>query len=295
MKSASLSLLFFLAFLLQQPRAQMPRIESEYKLDLPPALVETLWLFMRDTFAGQLSSHYDSSLRYSVSDEFFVDTYFDTPQKDLAFRQMGLRHRRRYLADTLSKELVQLKLPLDDSSGVARAELKYRIYRKVKKSDRRALHPFWRLIRPGDRAELSRRLIYYGIEAENLQPALTLEQRRRRLYIQKQGEPLITLTLDEVVHRGLPPANFAELEMEINEMRYTLASEKERRLMEALNQRFKEELSIRFPQIKQDQRPKYNKLLELMAKKKWLGYLQHWPYAVLALLVMAGLLALKKQ
>ncbi len=271
------------------------RVESEYKLDLPPHLVDELWTFMTDTFAHQILTHYDSSLTSAVSDEFFVDVYFDTPRRDLAFRQMGLRYRKRYLADTLSKELVQLKLPLGDSTGVARTEMKFRIYRKVKKGDRRALHPFWRLIRPADRAELSRELIYYGVEAEELQVALTLEQRRRRLYIQKNGDPLITLTLDEVRHRAWPKVGFAELEMELNELRYTAASPQERQLMENLNRQFKREISKRFPEIRQDQRPKYNKLLSLTEEQHWVAYLRHWPYLLLLVLVLAGLWALKQQ
>ncbi len=289
----SIALFLLLASLIGL-RAQ-ERLESEYKLDVPTERIDELWTFMRDTFAPESLLRYDSSLSHSVSEEFFVDVYFDTPGRDLAFRQMGLRHRKRYSADSLSKELVQLKLPTGDSTGVARKEVKFRIYRKVKKSDRRALHPFWRLIRPSDRSELSRQLIYYGIEAEELQVALALNQRRRRVYIQKDGEPLITLTLDEVEHRGWPKVSFAELEMELNELRYTAASAGERRLMESLNEQFKREIKRRFPGIKQDQRPKYNKLLELTKQHPWADYLFYWPYLLLAILVGLALWALKKQ
>ena len=272
------------------PAAAQQRIESEYKLDVPPEAVDSLWAFMVDTFAARELLHYDSSLTYSFSEEVFEDRYFDTPKRELANLQIGLRYRRRYVADTLVKELVQLKLPAGDSSGVARREIKFNVYRKVKKgsADRMALHPFWRLIRPSERPELSRLLIYYKIEANELRSELSLRQLRRRVYISRGAEPLITLTLDQVEHRGLPHIGYAELEMELNELRYTRASAEERLLMERLNEQFKQEILSRFPQMQQDQRPKYNKLLDLLEQDPRRELLHYWPYALLLALMLAA-------
>ena len=53
-----------------------------------------------------------------------------------------------------------------------------------------------------------------------------------------------------------------ELELELNEINYTLGDSTIRAKMEAINEAIKGDLLANFPSIKQDQTPKYNKGFE---------------------------------
>ena len=131
------------------------RIESEFKLSVPKEIESKVWEFLNEEFSGAAIKKIDTSFSTVVAQEIFYDQYFDDTQKTLYKAKAGARFRQRFVEDTLSKQLLQLKLPLDDSTGVARQEIKFNVYTKIKNTDRQAMHPFWRYVRPRNREEIN--------------------------------------------------------------------------------------------------------------------------------------------
>jgi hypothetical protein len=77
----------------------------------------------------------------------------------------------------------------------------------------------------------------------------------------------MTFTLDEVSSFYFPYTSFVELELELNEIRYTDADIIEQESLEEMNAKAKQALFDRFDNLKQDQTPKYNKMYAALAKQ----------------------------
>ncbi|MEM9819803.1 MAG: CYTH domain-containing protein [Bacteroidota bacterium] len=261
------------------------RIESEYKLKVPREQASAIWQFLSDHYGPQGIKTIDTAFQSNLSEEIFYDQYFDDDQQSLYQHAAGARFRQRFVKDSLVKELVQLKLPLGDSLGVARQEIKFNVYRKIKKKDRQAMHPFWQHVRPKNRDEVDLQLASFNLRGNDLRPQVKVKQIRKRVYVSEQGEALMTMTLDEVSSAYFPYPTFVELELELNEIRYTEGDLLERKRMEAINQELKDQLTQRFPELQQDQTPKYNKMVHLLRGNVWLLLYDNLMYLILALLV----------
>ncbi|MBR9922691.1 MAG: CYTH domain-containing protein [Bacteroidetes bacterium] len=269
--------------------SQENRIENEFKLSVPKGEEEAVWVFLQEALSGSSLLAFDSAFTSSFAREEFHDVYFDNGEGRVASFQAGVRLRERYIADTLSKRLLQLKLPTDDSSGVARQEIKFNPYTKFKTSDRKATHPFWRFVKPGDRDEVSLYLGSLQVSGDDLEPELKLKQDRRRAYVSQFGTPFLTATLDHVSYFYFPYSSFTELELELNEILYTEADFDQRAAMEAINRDIRDKLFQKFPGLKQDQTPKYNKMRALIKGNKivWLG--NNLMYIILGGLVLTAI------
>ena len=160
--------------------------------------------------------------------------------------------------------MIQLKLPDTDSTGVARREIKFKPYPKPKKSDRKAMHPFWKYVKPKNRDEINFHLSRFGVSGDELDMSVKVNQLRRRVYISKENEAIMTITLDHVASAYFPYPYYVEMELEINEVRFTKATEEERHVLEILNTKVKQTIMSQFENIKQDQTPKYNKMHNLL-------------------------------
>ncbi len=261
------------------------RIESEYKLAVPEEEVSTLWSYLETQFTGESLKEMGPQLEGSKAEEIFIDTYFDDDQNSLVNQQAGLRFRQRFSKDSLIKELVQLKLPSIDQTGVARQEIKFDRYTNPKKKDRLAEHSFWQYIKPKNRDKLKRHLAQVNADDNSLQANVKVKQVRNRVYIKEDQEALMTFTLDQVNSFYFPYPTFVELELELNEVRYTQAAADERQRMEAINDQVKAKILQAFPNLKQDQTPKYNKMKQLI-DGNWLAQIyNHLMYWILAAFV----------
>lgn len=290
--------LFFLLFSgMLSAQTSNQRIESEYKLAVPEGQEDALWEYLQNAFSTKALLEIDSHLYSNTSSEIFIDHYFDNAAQVLLENGAGARHRKRFLKDSLIKELVQLKLSGVDSSGVARMEVKFNHYEKVKKRDRQAaMHPFWKHIRPKDRAEVNLELAIFNIKGDDLYPALKLKQERRRVYIFEKGEPLMTMTLDRVESFYFPYPAFTEVELELNEIRYTEGTMEERAWMEDFNKNMKRQILENFPDLKQDQTPKYNKMYKVINKNMTAKVVNNLTYILLGgIAVFAGFLFWKRE
>ena len=261
------SLCFFL-FNIYQTAGQSGRLESEYKLDIPQEDVSNLWDFVKSTYSKDSFNLAGISLSGEESIEIFIDHYFDLPDGRFSDAEISLRHRKRYKDDILLKELIQLKTPFSEDK-VVRNEIKFDVKSKKKINDISNRHPLLKLMSASDQERMSFHLAKFKVRPEQVQESLKLKQTRKRIYIKDaEGESVATITLDEVSNFSFPFQDYAELELELNEIRYTNANELERSKMTELNNHIKSELATKFPRLEIDQRSKYRKMKLLIDNSK---------------------------
>lgn len=260
-KPSFISIFICVSFInIYQTVGQSGRLESEYKLDIQSQDVEPLWDFIKTNYAQENFTIDDLTLQGEESIEVFIDKYFDLEDGSFSEAEISLRHRKRFKNDTLLKELVQLKTPFSKDK-VVRNEIKFDVKKKKNLNDLSNRHPFLKLLSGEDRDRMSFHLAEFKVRPEQIQESLKLKQTRKRIYIKDvRGESIATITLDEVNNFSFPFQEYAELELELNEIRYTEADEKERARMNALNENIKTSLSDKFPNLKVDQRSKYRKM-----------------------------------
>jgi hypothetical protein len=243
------------------------RIENEYKYAVPIEIYDSVWSYMRDNYGSEklFLRKTDTSFVSSVSDEAFIDQYFDNKAFQLLIAQNGIRYRtRKVLSDSANRknnrELMQIKINGIDSNALNRAEYKYPIKHYSASDKGYESSPFLNLIKRSYREAIIKTLDQLKIDANTLKPFIVVDQNRKRVYIYKGSMAFSTITLDSVTAtQNKHKVNFVEIEMEINEIAYTRANDPERKEMEKLNKTILEDLIAKFPQIKQDQMPKYNK------------------------------------
>lgn len=252
-----------------QTTGQSARLESEYKLDVQKEDVAPLWDFIESNYCVQEIVLDGMKLSGEASEEIFIDNYFDVEDGRFAEMEISLRYRKRFKDDVLLKELVQLKTPFSEDK-VVRNEIKFDVKSNKNFNDLSNRHPFLKLLSGSDKERMSHHLAAYKVRPEQVQESLKLKQKRRRAYIKdERGESVATITLDEVNNFSFPYQKYAEVELELNELRYTAADEAEREKMNLLNQNIKSKLSQNFPSLKVDQRSKYRKMKILIDESKW--------------------------
>jgi len=257
-------ILLFLLFLLAQGSfAQQGRLENEYKLSIPQEDVEDLWNYLQDEFCKDNLTISGHILKGVKSVEKFKDVYFDNEDLDLIRHNIGLRYRKRYKDGVLLKTLIQLKTPYS-SDAVVRNEFKFEPVHK-KNTDIDARHPLLKYLDKSSLESLQFELSPYKLRPKNLSKSVNLEQVRSRIYLSdNQGVSVATLTLDEVTNYFFPYQTYAEMELEINEVRYTNAQESEKKMLVDINEYLKNSIQGKFLNLEIDQRPKYNKMKELI-------------------------------
>ena len=259
------------------------RIESEYKIAVPAEEVEEVWTYLQTAFGKNESQILPEGAQTSTSVEVFHDTYFDDVDKSLLSYKAGNRFRQRYINDSLVKSLIQLKVPTQDALGVAREEYKFSPEANRDITDRTGLHPFLKHIKQKDLSDIDLVLGQFGTSARKMTESIKLEQTRKRVYVNDDRGALMTFTLDEVSSFYFPYTSFVELELELNEIRYTDAEVMEQKSLEEMNAKAKQALFDRFDNLVQDQTPKYNKMYNALAKQP-----SSWVYNHLMYLILGG-------
>jgi hypothetical protein len=245
------------------------RIENEIKLVVPREIQDSVWAYLQARYDNDnlYLKAIDSSFSVKFAEDIFRDQYFDNDTFQLLQRQCGVRHRARVvLTDSTDRkngrELMQIKINGIDDNALNRAEFKYPVkhYKPggtVKEHDE---HPFLGLVKRKSRKDIIARLKEYGINAMDLRPTVQIIQHRKRVYVSLDTTAFATLTLDiDTANFQGDTVLFTEMEMELNEIRYTDADSATRAKMEGINEQIKGDLLKRFPAIHQDQTPKYNK------------------------------------
>jgi len=240
------------------------RLENEFKLSVPNDLTEKIWAYLQTNYCNDsIKKFLGPSFSTSFAEEHFIDTYFDDENKTLLNQWCGIRYRQRFLNGMLESQLIQLKISTDKSNSTIRKELKFRYNSRKSKKDKFSEHPFLKYIHRADRDAIQRYLVSLGTNSRSLAPSVSIQQNRRRVYISEKGQALVTITLDIVSKKVWPKLSFTEIEIELNEIRYTYGDEKQRSWMHKINNKIKTGIIRKFPDLVQDQKPKYNKIYEL--------------------------------
>lgn len=241
------------------------RLESEYKLAIPNDQVDEVWNYLQHTFGQAAVDLGGIQLHGKSATEIFIDRYFDVEDGRFSEAEISLRHRKRFVDGQLIKQLIQLKTPHSEDK-VIRKEIKFEADDNKQTTDAHARHAFLKHLKYADKERMAYHLSPYDVRPDELQAALKLKQKRQRIYLSDEaGESFATLTLDEVQHASFPFQTFAELELELNEIRYTEADDQGRTEMEKVNSEIKNRLFGKFPMLKVDQRSKYRKMRELVS------------------------------
>ncbi|MCB0581862.1 MAG: CYTH domain-containing protein [Phaeodactylibacter sp.] len=251
------------------------RIENEIKLAVPNEIVDSVWNYLKARYDNDnlFLKEFDAGFSTKIAEDFFIDQYYDNEEMQLLKRQFGVRHRSRYvLTDQTDRkngrQLLQVKVNDIDDNMLNRAEYKYPIKFYGTPNTPIEGHPLFRKIHQDHRKALAERLHEFGIDAFSLFPTIKIEQLRRRVYVSLNGNSFATMTLDGVTASfSGQSTHYTELELELNEINYTLGDSTARAKMEAINESIKGDLLATFPSIKQDQTPKYNKGFEALGLK----------------------------
>ncbi len=280
------SIIIILLFSCFYSIGQSGRLENEYKLSVADDKEEDLWIFLKEQYTGnKIIDRW--IIKGETSIEEFRDDYFDDNDRNLLHQHAGIRYRQRFVNGQLEKELIQLKFTAS-TSGMIRTEEKFDVDKKKNSKMLKSRHPFLKHVKNRDRDRLSFLLKLKGVDIEALHPVIELNQLRRRIYLNDSMGPLATITLDRVQHRSLPFEYFVELEIELNELRYTAADVEEKIRMESFNDRIKTKLKQSFPSLQQDQTPKYNKMYDVTEKGMWSWIRKRWAWVILGIIVIIG-------
>jgi hypothetical protein len=253
------------------------RFENEYKLFVPDAQVKPLWDYLNTRYKQGVVLPDQNGVRLTAvfSDEFFTDVYFDTPGLTLLKMKSAVRHRSRDIPGQPQnrkdgRQLMQIKLNMP-GEDLTRTEVKFPIkYYEVESQEDK--HPVIGLIDRDHRADFSERLRAVGIDPWSLREALTLHQRRRRVYLSDSIGAYATLTVDETSSKKFwLKSKFTEIELELNEIRYSAADSALRAEMQRVTDAVKADVMNALPGIVQDQTPKYNKSYDRLIASSWAG------------------------
>lgn len=245
------------------------RIENEAKLRVPDDVREAVWKWLQTRYREPgFLDRAGHAFHATFGDEVFVDRYFDSPELQLLQADSGLRHRSRVIRDGSAmakdgRQLVQLKLNRHDGTGLERAEIKFKVVPRqgIDPADEPAVLD---LVGKA-RGDLATRLLELRLDPSRLRNLVTIEQVRRRVYLADQHGAFATITLDDVRCDGWwQQVRFTEIELELNEIRFTEADATLRATMNAINAAIQADLQQVFPSIVQDQTPKYTKVFSVL-------------------------------
>ena len=256
------------------------RFENENVLAVPIERVEEAWEYLKNDYGNG-----DSALLTRVETEQFTDVYFDTPSLVMIQKNAGIRFRTRSRlpaeasprssvasGEGLAKAgddkepLVQIKASGVGDDALSRGEWKFSARKTPDTTER---HPLLRRITSGDRDEFTETAALFGAEVRALKPILELAQERRRIYFSENGKDVVTISLDiSSTDRLWAKVQFASIDVEINEVAYTAASEAERAELRATAQKIAADITAKFPDdITPDPSPKYNKAFSALTTK----------------------------
>jgi hypothetical protein len=246
------------------------RIEQEDKLLVPSDQADAVWQFLLDYLVSdptQLQA-LDPLFTAYAQEEAFTDTYFDTPTLQLLGQQNGVRHRQRINLTNpddrkSGRELLQIKVNHISQNAFERGEYKFDISYPQTVSEPDDAHPLFGIVKPAHRPDVKQRLTELGLDPEAMRPILTIHDLRKRIYILRNDEPFMSISLDHVTANYLwAQVTLVEIEPELNEVAFTEADATTRQYMEEIGAQISAMVMAEFPAIQRDLTPKYNKVFQ---------------------------------
>ena len=239
------------------------RLEKESKYLIEDVDKETLTGMLDTLFAEGSLFIKKTGINSRASTERFVDEYFESTNNALRNQSLSLRYRQRQVSKNQEKKLVQFKGLVTGLSNV-QFEYKFDVPEFVDRNNIYARHPLLGYVDKDDRERLTYELARFDIVAEELNSALSLSQKRQRWYLSDAKGDLLTVSLDYVRLRSFPFHEFTELEIEINENRYTNGDKAERAYVDTKQTQVIELINKELPLMTVDQRSKYEKMVALV-------------------------------
>jgi len=242
------------------------RIEQEDKLLVPIDKVDEVWAFLKDRYVDdkEYLQKIDSLFTSYWNLEEFWDTYYDTPSLQLLNMKSGVRHRRRINHtdpdDKKSgRELMQIKLSNISSNPLDRGEIKFKIEYPGEIKDPNK-YSMLAIVNSSQQEDFKQRLTQLGLDPYSMKPILTVHDMRSRIYIKRNGNPFMSISLDRADSQlWWAKISFVEIEPELNEIAYTDADKETQKYMEDVLGKIMNEIRVKFPYIERDLTPKYNK------------------------------------
>lgn len=241
------------------------RIEVEAKLKVPLNRIDFVWEWLQERYSDCSWLNQNGYAFHAMfGNEDFTDIYFDTPDLHMLGEKSGIRYRMRVVHSGPAKgkdnrQLLQIKLNRHNLTGLARSEIKFDALNELNAETADDVKLILDLVETHQRDACETTLRKLGTDPFAIRAILTLEQNRRRVYINDQVDDFATLTLDLCSTKSWGTnLKWAEIELELNEIRYTEAGDSERQAMEYVVVDIQKDLLNHFPDIIQDQTPKYN-------------------------------------
>jgi len=240
------------------------RLDKDIKLNVPPGIVANVEKYLQERYRSpEVLKQYGDGVTYNTSTEDFTDVYYDTRDLKLLDTHSEIRHRRRYSNGMKVKEWIQMKLPSTDQ--YANEEIKFDVKKRVREESvpygSEAVFPFLDLFK-SDEMEPAQTTLQqkFGVSANDMRHILTLRQTRNRVYVKQGGGLMFTFTMDHIqTERWWTKPEFYELELEINEIRYSQADAAEKTTLNGYMNEIAQDLFTKFPALQQEQIPKYEK------------------------------------
>jgi hypothetical protein len=271
-KKTGCQLLLAAAYLLYLPLAladetkgsyNQTLVESQQKYQVPAEIADALWRYIRQSYHTGALKKINPRFSAQAATETYVDEYYDDARYTLLRHQHGLRLRRAFIGKAIDRQFIQMKISKRPRQRHLRREIKFNLNDRPDKKGGDPDHPFLRLIRGGDRPLLDSLLAGLRVSSRDLRPVLTLYQNRQRLYLRDRGNDLAVISLDAVTTED-GQTGFYELELALDEPAYTRANATQRQRLHHMIGLLQLDLARRFPVLRQDQTPKYNKLYNLL-------------------------------
>ncbi|MDD5422733.1 MAG: hypothetical protein PHT32_04855, partial [Candidatus Omnitrophica bacterium] len=185
----------------------------------------------------------------------------------------GVRHRRRVnLSDPndrkSGRELVQIKINNISDNVLARGELKFDVKQPAVIKDADDRHPLLGLIRRDERDDFKNKLKAFKADPYAMRPIVTVHDIRKRIYLEKDGKPFLSISLDRV-DAGVMwvKARFIEIEPELNEITFTEADPAGKNYMQKIEKELIDDIEFHLPYVKSNLTPKYNKSVDRISEK----------------------------
>ncbi len=250
-------------------------------MNIPKGLENNVYQYLLDRYVNHKTDWLSPQLKIDTINENFIDTYYDAPGLTLYNKWSGLRIRKRYAENGgLTKQWIQIKVTAKPGTqNLLRYELKWPVRTKIIKSQMINLdgNEFFGHTNLQDKESILGNLMKLGIDNPfSIRRIIDIEQNRKRVYIRDSaGEIIITITLDDTKTKVFwHSISYPEIELEMNEKMYTEGDKGKRAWMESMNRKIYRDLQKAFPEMKQDQKPKYNKCVDLITADipsfKWL-------------------------
>lgn len=265
----------------QKPGLEGVRTQNDLVITFPNDKADEIWKYLKDKYSTHnefLKQKFPGyNFTVAIEEDNFSDDYFDNNNLDLFNKQNSVRHRFRTSLTNpddrkSGRELMQMKLSHDVNNAIVRDQLKWNLTIKTNQGKNIATpedaSALISLIKPNQRTDFENAVYKLAIDPFKLKKILTIQQRRRRLYVSWEGQSIVTLSVDEGTSKLLwSTAKFSEMEQQLSEIAYTQADNATQKAEIEIRAAIVDDLQQKFPFIKRSGEPKYNTVFNFFEKR----------------------------